>query len=386
MPEKPAAANQQEIERLHDELERLRQEIHLLRTMQARAAELMVRDSMVARLSRELNQLDLAEISRICIGPVAHMFGAKVASLYLFDPQQGQLSLLAASHSRELAGRIEILSESHSRRVMAHALREKRALLIHDFDQYDRARGEEFDRPYRDNYSSCSAICAPLFAGSHMVGVLNFSDRENDTPFDEATDGPLIDLLSKLIGIAICNHQLFMEVQQQARTDAMTQLLGHNGFFEQLDRETLRVNRYGGELCLLYLDIDSFKDINDSMGHLTGDHVIREVARILSDNVRIVDVPARYGGDEFACLLPNTMMEGALVIAHRLHERLMAHLFEYEGHQFNITVSMGVAEYQPKTTSKELINTADQALYRAKQSGRNRVCSSEVGAEGGTVE
>lgn len=379
--------DRQALERLQFELDRSRQEVELLRTMQAQSAELVERVNMVTRLSRELNQLDLVEIARTCIEKVSHLLKAKFASLYLYNYQADELSLLRASHPHELDDKISIFSDEYRSRVMAHALREKRILLIRDFDQYQQLWGVEFDRPFSSNYSGASAVCTPLFAGSHLVGVLNFADRRDGTPFDEMNDLPIIEQLSQLIGIAIRNHQLFAEVQRQARMDAMTQLLNHSAFFEELQRETKRVNRYGGDLCLLYFDVDNFKGINDGMGHLTGDHVIKEVARMLRENVRTVDIPARYGGDEYVCVLPNTPLQGALVIARRLHARFVANQFDYDGNQFSITVSMGVGEHHKGMTAKDLINSADAGLYRAKEAGKNQVRhSGEVESEGAAAE
>jgi len=366
----------QQLEQLRADLERSRQEVNLLRTMQAQSGQLMERVNMVTHLSRDLNTLDMKEIARTAIVKMSHLLNAKLASLYLYNYQQDALTLEHSSHPHTLERQVAIFSEANRGRVMAHALREKRIILIRDFDEYAKAWGVEFDRPYKHNYNTTSAVSIPLFAGPHPVGILNFADRADGSPFDEMSDLPSIEQLSHMIGIAIRNQELYSEVQRQARMDAMTQLLTHSAFFEELDRESTRVNRYGGDLSLVYFDVDNFKSINDGMGHLTGDHVIKEVARLLRETVRGVDIPARYGGDEFVCVLPNTALNGALVISRRLHECFRTNVFAYDGHEFQITVSMGVAQHKKGMTPKDLINSADEGLYRAKEAGKNKVCHS----------
>jgi diguanylate cyclase (GGDEF)-like protein len=124
------------------------------------------------------------------------------------------------------------------------------------------------------------------------------------------------------------------------------------------------------------VDLDHFKKVNDTMGHLAGDYVLKETAELLKKSLRKSDVAARYGGEEFAVLLPETPQEGAFILAERIREKLASTCFNYGEQAIYVTMSIGIAAYSPKTDSSnaDLIKKADTALYRAKEGGRNRCC------------
>jgi len=170
---------------------------------------------------------------------------------------------------------------------------------------------------------------------------------------------------------------LYEDARQRAVTDGLTGLYNHGHFKELLALEFARCKRYGSPLTLLLVDIDHFKKINDTFGHLTGDVVLRRVAHALRGQVRDCDWVARYGGEEMAILLPSTDLKGALVVAERIRRfvRDMVFLTEEKQQVPAITVSIGVAEQRKSDTPTGLINRADQALYQAKSSGRNQVCA-----------
>jgi diguanylate cyclase (GGDEF)-like protein len=124
------------------------------------------------------------------------------------------------------------------------------------------------------------------------------------------------------------------------------------------------------------VDLDHFKKVNDTMGHLAGDYVLKETAELLKKSLRKSDVAARYGGEEFAVLLPETPQEGAFILAERIREKLASTCFNYGEQAIYVTMSIGIAAYSHKTDSSnaDLIKKADTALYRAKEGGRNRCC------------
>jgi diguanylate cyclase (GGDEF)-like protein len=170
---------------------------------------------------------------------------------------------------------------------------------------------------------------------------------------------------------------LYEDARQRAVTDGLTGLYNHAHFKELLALEFARCKRYGAPLTLLLIDIDHFKKINDTYGHLTGDVVLRRVAHALRGQVRDCDWVARYGGEEMAILLPSTDLKGSLVVAERIRRfvRDMVFLTEEKVQVPPITVSIGVSQQRKSDTPTELINRADQALYQAKSSGRNQVCA-----------
>jgi diguanylate cyclase (GGDEF)-like protein len=144
---------------------------------------------------------------------------------------------------------------------------------------------------------------------------------------------------------------------------------------EKLERELDRARRYNLVLTILMIDLDRFKEINDSHGHLAGDAVLRQMGEILRHEARSVDIAARYGGEEFVIVLPDTAMEGGLIFAERVRVRVAEHLFSSSGGPLRVTVSVGVSMFPDEglETADAVIARADDALYRAKASGRNRV-------------
>jgi diguanylate cyclase (GGDEF)-like protein len=164
------------------------------------------------------------------------------------------------------------------------------------------------------------------------------------------------------------------EVSKRARTDGLTGLANRRHFDEQLRRVIAETDRFGGTCSLILVDLDHFKQINDTHGHEAGDTVLRHVALVLGDAVRTVDVCARFGGEEIAVLLPQTSQAGALELAERLRSTLERRPTRYNGQPIRATASLGVATYPlPVANSEQLLVAADRALYDAKGSGRNCV-------------
>jgi two-component system cell cycle response regulator len=153
-------------------------------------------------------------------------------------------------------------------------------------------------------------------------------------------------------------------------------MLNRRALLDRLTAECDRARRYDSSLALLLVDIDHFKEINDTAGHLAGDSVLRQLGALLADAMRKVDVLARYGGEEFVAMLPETSMEGAAVFAERLRERIAAQVFDIGGQRsVRLTVSIGLATFPSSgvASTDDLFARADEALYRAKSGGRNQV-------------
>lgn len=174
---------------------------------------------------------------------------------------------------------------------------------------------------------------------------------------------------------------LNLDLREQAVTDGLTGLYNHRYFIQRLHEESARVVRHGGKFSIIMFDLDHFKEVNDRYGHLSGDAVLREVARLLQEAVRGVDSVARYGGEEFALLLPETTAGGAHIVAERIRMEVANHPFvevtlkeKEQKRPIVVTISGGIAAFPLHSEETvELIWKADTALYSAKQSGRNRI-------------
>jgi diguanylate cyclase (GGDEF)-like protein len=170
--------------------------------------------------------------------------------------------------------------------------------------------------------------------------------------------------------------QLNARLEALAHTDEATGLFNKRRLIEQLEAEITRSRRYGDLLSCLMLDLDYFKQINDTMGHQAGDDVLRQMGRLLRCSVRATDFVARYGGEEFTVILPKTGWTGAYHAAEHLRAAVGSHTFVSCHTEIHLTVSIGMACYTQFETldAPQIILAADAALYRAKREGRNRVC------------
>lgn len=177
------------------------------------------------------------------------------------------------------------------------------------------------------------------------------------------------------LALALKNALLYREAQFKAEFDGLTRIHNRQGFDRRLREEVARHRRYGQPMSLLIMDIDFFKAVNDTHGHEAGDLVLREMGRILSENLRSTDFAARYGGEEFAVILPHTPSDNAIVLAERLRVKIADQMFHYLDTTFQVTASFGVAaiDAQASCPDEELLRKADKALYRAKADGRNLV-------------
>ncbi|TAN51851.1 MAG: GGDEF domain-containing protein [Methylococcaceae bacterium] len=171
--------------------------------------------------------------------------------------------------------------------------------------------------------------------------------------------------------------ELQSKLEEQANTDFLTGCDSRRHFLEKAEQELLRIRRYGGEMSMLMLDLDHFKNINDEHGHTVGDRVLKKLVQVCGELLREVDVIGRLGGEEFAILLPETRIEQALEVAGRLCQAVAAAELPMDGAApLHFTASIGVAGLAADDLRiAAILNRADSALYKAKHAGRNRVCA-----------
>jgi diguanylate cyclase (GGDEF)-like protein len=252
--------------------------------------------------------------------------------------------------------------------------------MVHeDWSQY-RAEGEITDGLYALGIRSSMHIL--LRKEARVIGVLNLMSAR--TGFFTLQKKERLEKLSPMIVTALENASETVRIKNMAMRDGLTELWNRRYFEQALDG--IAAQRESGSaslpLSLILLDIDYFKTFNDTWGHPEGDLVLKHVGRLLMDEVRAGDIPVRFGGEEFAVLLPDTSPEAARAAAERFRVRLES---ESPSRKYRITASFGVASVEGRPDGAALIEAADRALYRAKEQGRNRVCvfAEERGAEKG---
>lgn len=212
-----------------------------------------------------------------------------------------------------------------------------------------------------------SIIGLPLMYRDSVVGVMNIAHQEPYRFQDQQIR--ILNLLADQAAISIVNARLYNIVQEQSLTDPLTGLHNRRAFNRRLEEETLRSERYGRPFSLALMDLNGFKYINDTYGHLSGDQVLIEVGQCLSDNVRNTDFLARYGGDEFALIMPETSKQIATQMTNRLQRVLKTCEFGLPDNSLlPLTISIGIAQFpEHATVVEKLIAAADDALYQAKR-------------------
>jgi diguanylate cyclase (GGDEF)-like protein len=222
-----------------------------------------------------------------------------------------------------------------------------------------------------------AAIGFPMECRGRTVGAvvgLDSAPASREPRFAPATLASLLAALEPG-AIALDNALRVQRAEALSVTDDLTQLYNSRHLSQVLRHETKRASRSGRPLSLLFIDLDGFKSVNDGHGHLAGSRALVEAASVIRISARETDVVARFGGDEFAIILPDTSSDGAMAVGDRVRERIAAHRFlEAEGLSIGLTVSVGVATLPDVSLSADgLIHAADEAMYWVKDRGKNGI-------------
>ena len=223
-----------------------------------------------------------------------------------------------------------------------------------------------------------SFMCVPLVSKGKNIGVLMLNHAEPNA-FEPGLL-PLMRVLASYLAIAIENAEMFGLVKSLSEKDSLTLLYNHGAFHEKLAIELERANRYVRPVAVIILDLDNFKEINDRYGHTTGDRVLTLVAGALGAHLRKTDIAARYGGDEFAVILPETDLTSAAVIAERISEGISSVRLEIGGETvISFTASVGYASCAHDAPGRgEILETADRLMYESKRRGRGGVLGIQI--------
>lgn len=300
-------------------------------------------------------------------------------SVYLADAEKGSLMLAgedayltvkaAKGINKKLLSEIKIRAGEG---IAGKVYREGVPLMVDDIEKNERLLIRR-----RPKYKTGSFISIPLKIGEKTIGVLNISDKITGEVFSEE-DMASLHSFASYASIALersMYYNLAGHLKELSITDFQTDLFNRRYFEERLFEEFQRSNRYNLSFSLAMIDIDDFKLFNDSEGHLAGDEVLKNIAGIAKESLRVIDVIARFGGEEFAVVMPQTEKDEAYIVAERIRnsvkEQLPCTWKTFPRH--NITISTGIATFpHDGKDRKELIRNADKALYRAKMEGKDR--------------
>jgi diguanylate cyclase (GGDEF)-like protein len=312
--------------------------------------------------------LEPRKVIELVVEKIRQLIPSEAWSLLMVDEEKQELVFEAAlgAKGREVAAIRPKLGEG----VAGWVAETGKPAIVNDV-QRDPRFAPHVDA--KTSFATRSILCAPLVSRGRTIGVLEILNKRGGA-FSK-TDLELVLTLVEPCAIAIENAILFQRTEQLTITDDLTRLFNSRYLNLYLGREIKRCKRHGIPLSVIFLDLDGFKGINDQYGHLAGSGTLTEVGGILALGVRESDILARYGGDEFVAVLPETPASGALVIAERLRRAIEEHRFlEPQGIAARISASFGIATYPDHALSPEgLIQKADQAMYRVKEREKNGI-------------
>jgi diguanylate cyclase (GGDEF)-like protein len=294
---------------------------------------------------------------------------ASRGSLLLFNEAEKRLKIQAAHGN--FAESLLSATEAVGERIAEKVWREGKPLLVENVSAINLPPA-----PPERGYHSKSFIIFPLFVGNRAIGVLNVTDKigkNRELQSYDMRDLELLEAIAPQLAIALDRATLQQKAgkfEKLSITDALTGLLNRRYLNERIAEEVARSNRDGAPMSFMMIDIDNFKQYNDRFGHQAGDEVLRITAQTLKATLRTEDVAARFGGEEFCLLLPNTTLSEARMIGERIRRRVENTEFPHR----KVTISIGVAAHSSLHNSpREIIEAADKALYQAKRIGKNNV-------------
>ena len=328
------------------------------------------------RMARRLGRVaGLSAVGDVIVRHMAEAVSARVAALCMPDSTGRTLSIVAAyGYARDLVAHLQIPAGLG---IVGSVYETGRPLHIRGLADRPGARR-------RARYRTDSFIALPIRSGYRVVGVVCVTDRADDQAFTRR-DVSALRALAAPAAIALERETSRLSAETYAHAAAIDPLTGafnRRYFHVRLEEEVQRSRRHTIPLAMLMIDIDDFKLINDRFGHLAGDTVISDVAEIIRRAVRVFDICARFGGEEFAIIMPGSDADHAARVAERIRLRIESYQpLDDRFRTLRVTASIGVATSAADTTESDLIERADRALYEAKRSGKNRVSPADGTAQ-----
>ncbi|MBN2645779.1 MAG: sensor domain-containing diguanylate cyclase [Desulfuromonadaceae bacterium] len=313
--------------------------------------------------------LDIEELTNIIIEKSNLLFKSRAWTLLLVDELAGDLifEVVVSDVGPQLKGQRLSLGEGIAGWVAQH----RRTVLLDDVSNDERFTAA--DRR-QTGFKPRSIACVPVQIQGQLLGVMQLVNGMHDPPFDQ-NDLMLLAAISDYVAIGISNARNFSRVHELVITDDLTGLFNARYFDDLMDIEISRAQRFGSPLSLVFMDLDHFKQVNDTHGHLVGSRMLSELGFLIKERIRSVDFGARYGGDEFVLILPQTGKQGAYELVSYLREMINSYVLTTEtGAHVQVTASFGIATLPDDADNKiDLIRLADNRMYKVKETTRDAI-------------
>ncbi|MGK2907940.1 MAG: sensor domain-containing diguanylate cyclase [Desulfuromonadales bacterium] len=341
---------------------------HLLKILERRNRELEVLIEIGKALT---STLELENVLTLIMDQVSRLLKTQAWSLLLRDELSGELNFEITFSPAAATLRGMQVPAGHG--IAGWVAEHGEALVIADVSEDERF-SDYFDKA--SSFITKSVLCVPVCSKHHVLGVIELLNGPSEKVFKKA-DLQILSTIADYAAIAIENARNFKRISELAITDDLTGLYNGRYLHILIEEEIDRIHRFGGKLSLIFIDLDYFKKVNDTCGHLVGSRTIAEVGKLIKDNVRKISKSARYGGDEFVIVLPNTGKSGAVTLATKLRDLFRDYDFRDDNDvPFRMTASFGIATFPDDAQSKDdLIRMADRAMYRVKETSRDAVLS-----------
>lgn len=330
---------------------------------------------VIAEIGRKITEsLDINKILNTIYKSINKLMDASIFGIAIYQEGKGIIEykmLIEESVRQEL----EEVPVDDERSLAAQCVRTKKMIVMNDIPEdldLERTGEEDGERVVR------SLVFAPLMLKDKIIGVVMAQSYAKNAYNRRSVD--TIDALASYIAIALNNSQKTVELRQKtkqledlSRTDTLTKLYNRRYMFEKIEEEVQRVERNGSKFCIILSDADDFKKINDECGHDCGDYLLKNMSKTMQSALRRKDFIARWGGEEFLFLLPDTDASQAKILGERIRQKLAGKKCTYDNRRIKISMTFGIAEYDSKAGIDGTIRRADIALYAGKRKGKNCV-------------